>query len=82
MFLYELLLGEAILQANYAVEGVFVLGILAEVAGTNKLELFAILGILQAGLNAASLQLYERFGIDIKQASPLKIAEKNKNIFL
>ena len=60
-----LLFGEAILESDNAVEGVFVLGILAEVANTNELEFFTGFCVFEAGLDTASLKLGERFGIEV-----------------
>jgi hypothetical protein len=52
-----LLFREAVLQSNHAVEGVFVFGILTEVANAYELELLTLLGILEARLNTAILKL-------------------------
>ena len=63
--LFILLFGEAVLESDNAVKGVFVLGVLAEVTNTNELELFTRLCVLEARLNAASLKLDEGIGIEV-----------------
>ena len=59
-----LFLGEAILERNDAVERVFELGILAEVAYAYKLESVAGLCIFKTRLDHSSLYLCERIGIE------------------
>ena len=64
ILLPSLLFGEAVLQTNHAVEGVFVLGILAEVAYANELVTLACLCGFQTGFHHCGFNLGERIGIE------------------
>ena len=52
-----LFFGEAVLKLNYTVVGVFIFGVLAEIAKAYELELFARLGLSQALLNQSIFNL-------------------------
>ena len=55
----------AVLKTDYAVEYALVLGILAVVAVTDKLEFFACLCLCKRGLYLCTLDNGKRFGIEI-----------------
>ena len=63
-FLFFLVFREAILQTNYAVKGIRIFGILAEVAGADELELFAGCSIGKGRLNDSARKLGKRIGIE------------------
>jgi len=63
-FIRRLFFREAILEPYDAVVGALVLGVLAEVADTDELELVAALGLVQGGLDHGVFQLGQRVGVE------------------